>query len=48
MFFFYFVNNQIWLNQLMDDHHLDYITNWKKKAIYVMIDIERIHSLVIT
>jgi hypothetical protein len=25
-FLSYFVNSQIWLNQLMDDHHLGYIT----------------------
>jgi len=32
LFFFHSFNSQIWLNQLMDNHHLSYITKlWGKK-----------------
>jgi hypothetical protein len=27
----YFVNSQNWLTQFIDDHHLDYVTNFKKQ-----------------
>jgi hypothetical protein len=29
----YFDNSQIWLSQLMDDHHLSYITKLKRKTL---------------
>jgi hypothetical protein len=30
-FFSYFFNSRIWLSQLMDDHHLGYITKFEKR-----------------
>jgi hypothetical protein len=34
IFFFSYFNNQIWLNQIMHDCHLSYITKLEKKTLF--------------
>jgi hypothetical protein len=43
-FLSYFVNSQIWLNQLMDDHHLGYITKWGGRGCK-SFDITHVHAI---
>jgi hypothetical protein len=35
IFLFRIFNTKIWLNQLIDDHHLGYITKFKKEKLLV-------------